>query len=237
MKLLALDTATEQCSAALWLDGPAGMREAQRERGHGELILPMIDGLLKQAAIGLRQLDAVAFGRGPGAFTGVRMAVSLAQGLGWSSGLPLIPVSNLRAVAARMLGSPGGPTRAIVCMDARMQEVYWGCFERRGDTICAVGRERVGPAASVVLPADWSAGEVCGAGSGWSAYRSELSISLPALQAMDDITLPHAREIAWLAACDGLELAVRAEDAQPVYLRDDVAKIPGADAASAPSSN
>jgi tRNA threonylcarbamoyladenosine biosynthesis protein TsaB len=236
VKLLALDTATEQCSAALWLDGLVAIREAQRGRGHAELILPMIDELLTQAGIALRSLDAIAFGRGPGAFTGVRLAVSLAQGLAWSVGLPLIPVSDLRAVAAGTLPSLPASTRALICMDARMHEVYWGCFEQHAHSICSVGHEAVAPPAAVRLPAGWSGGDVLGAGSGFAAYGSELSLRVPGLRAVDASALPHAREVAALAAADGLSAAIRAEDAAPVYLRDDVAKVPPTSAVSILSS-
>ena len=237
MKLLAIDTATELCSAALWLDGLSGVREAQRGRGHAELILPMIDELLKEAGIGLRELDVIAFGRGPGAFTGVRLAVSLAQGLAWSVGLPLVPVSTLRAVAARILQRPEAPARALICMDARMHEVYLGCFERRGHAICALGGESVASPSSIRLPADWSGATVCGAGSGFAVYAAELSLSLPGLEPIDRQALPHAADIAALADADGLAGAIRAEDAQPVYLRDDVARLPAAVASSMQSSN
>ena len=236
MRLLALDTATEQCSAALWLDGPAAMREAKRERGHAELILPMIDELLAQAGLTLQQLDAIAFGCGPGAFTGVRLAVSLAQGLGWSAQLPLIPVSDLRAVAASALQPCADPGRALVCMDARMREVYWGCFERRGDEIRAVGRESVGPPSTVTLPGGWIEARTRATGSGFAAYGPELTCRLPAIQMGDAHALPHAREIAWLAATAGLAGSVQAEDARPIYLRDDVAKVPASDAARSSSN-
>ncbi len=236
MKLLALDTATEQCSAALWLDGPADMREARRERGHAELILPMIEELLVGAGITLQQLDAIAFGCGPGAFTGVRLAVSLAQGLGWSAQLPLIPVSDLRAVAASALQVSSDRDRVLVCMDARMREVYWGCFERCGDLVKAVGHESVGPPSTVSLPDGWIEARVCAAGSGFAAYGQELSCRLPAIQIVEPEALPHAREIARLAATQGLAGSVQAEDARPVYLRDDVAQVPASGAARSSSN-
>ena len=146
MKLLALDTATELCSAALWLDGELITREASRERGHSELILPMIEELLRAAGVGLTRLDAIAVGRGPGAFTGVRLAVSVAQGLAFAANLPLLPISDLRALAAQALSAPGSARHALICQDARMGEVYWGCFERTADSVLPQGPSPVAPA-------------------------------------------------------------------------------------------
>jgi tRNA threonylcarbamoyladenosine biosynthesis protein TsaB len=226
VKLLALDTATDLCSAALWLDGSLHWREALRPRGQGQLILPMIDELLAQAGMGLRQLDAIAFGRGPGAFTGVRMALSVAQGLAFSADLPLLAVSDLRAVAAQALsGVAAAADRVVICQDARMNEVYWGCFQRSARIVDLIGTESVGAPGSVILPQDWAGAAVCGAGSGFGAYRPALSAIADRLAGIDDTLAPRAREIAQLAAADGLSQAVAAEQAQPVYLRDEVAKV------------
>jgi tRNA threonylcarbamoyladenosine biosynthesis protein TsaB len=224
VKLLALDTATELCSAALWLDGELITREASRERGHSELILPMIEELLRAAGVGLTRLDAIAVGRGPGAFTGVRLAVSVAQGLAFAANLPLLPISDLRALAAQALSAPGSPRHALICQDARMGEVYWGCFERTADSVLPQGPEAVAAPANVALPASWRAGEGCGAGSGFAAYAQALAVVASQLGAVAPDLRPRAREVAWLAAQDGLAGALSAEQAQPVYLRDDVAQ-------------
>jgi tRNA threonylcarbamoyladenosine biosynthesis protein TsaB len=226
VKLLALDTSTELCSAALWLDGHCSTREVSRERGHGELILSMIDELLTEADIGLRQLDAIAFGRGPGGFTGLRLGVGVAQGLGFAAGLPLLPISDLRAIAAQVLLRAAAPPRTLVCQDARMNEVYWGCFERLGEAVNAVGPEAVANPASVTLPAVWSDTPVCGAGSGFAAYARLLTPVSATLTEVHPGLRPRAREIALLAAHEGLVNAVPAEQAQPVYLRDQVAQQP-----------
>jgi tRNA threonylcarbamoyladenosine biosynthesis protein TsaB len=225
VKLLALDTATDLCSAALWLEGSLQWREALRARGQGQLILPMIDELLTQAGMALRQLDAIAFGRGPGAFTGVRLALSVAQGLGFSADLPLLPVSDLRAVAAQALHGATAPDRVLICQDARMNEVYWGCFQRSARIADLVGIESLGAPGSVTLPADWIGTPARGAGSGFGAYPAALSAMASQLAAIDDACSPRAREIAQLAAADGLAHAVPAEQAQPVYLRDEVAQV------------
>jgi len=220
VRLLALDTATELCSAALWLDGVVSVCEAVRPRGHGELILPMIEQLLGRAGLCLHELDAIAFGRGPGAFTGVRLAASIAQGLAFALDLPLLPVSDLRALAAQALARPAAPTRVLICQDARMDEVYWGCFEQAGDVPVAVGPEGLGAAQSVALPPAWEHSNVCGAGSGFAAYSASLSALAGELSPVMPELRPHAREIALLAAHAGLDCAVPPEQGEPVYLRD-----------------
>jgi tRNA threonylcarbamoyladenosine biosynthesis protein TsaB len=226
VKLLALDSATERCSAALWLDGAVSAREAIRDRSHSELILPMIAALLGEAHLDLRQLDAIAFGRGPGGFTGVRLAAGIAQGLGFAADLPLLPISDLRALAAQALLRPGAPSRALICQDARMGEVYWGCFERLAEKILPVGPEALAPPGALALPPAWSADSVCGVGSGFTAHATALAALGAGLSAVLADLRPRAIEIALLAAQDGLANALPAEQAQPVYLRDDVARVP-----------
>lgn len=249
MKILALDTATEVCSAALLLDGRLIARERELGRGHAEYILPMIDELLKEAALSLSGLDAIAFGRGPGGFTGVRLAASVTQGLSFGSGLPVVPISDLRAVAQRVLDVELTASRVLVCNDARMNEVYWGCFERDAEGLAShYGEERVAKPAAVALPTGTGApgrpvsvvgdavaggpmaggpmagGTVAAAGgSGFAAYP-ELRFRLQAQVApIHDRLLPRAHEIARLAVPDvRAGRALSAEKAIPVYLRDDV---------------
>jgi tRNA threonylcarbamoyladenosine biosynthesis protein TsaB len=232
VRILALDTATENCSAALLLDGRLSAREELLERGHAQRILPMADELLKEAGLTLASLTAIAFGRGPGAFTGVRLAASVAQGLAFGAGLPVVGVSDLRALAQRVLDLDATATRVLVCNDARMREVYWGCFERTPAGASPAGAEHVGPPAAVRLPAAWAGDDprLHAAGSGFRAYP-ELGAALPALSdRLHEGLLPRAPEIAKLAA---LEVAagrvLSAEQALPVYLRDEVAhpKAPG----------
>jgi len=224
VKLLALDTSTELCSAALWLDGALSARELTRQRGHGELILPMIEELLHEAGIGLAQLDAIAFGRGPGAFTGVRLAAGVAQGLAFAAQLPLLPISDLRALAAQALPLAGACGFALVCQDARMSEVYWGCFERLADDVRVLGAEAVGPPGKVALPPGVQGAAVCGVGSGFAAYAMPLAAVTAGLTSVLADLRPRAAEVAVLAAGDGLGRAIAADQAQPVYLRDDVAQ-------------
>jgi len=226
VKLLALDTSTELCSAAVWLDGALSSREATRQRGHGELILPMIDELLLQAGIDLAQLDAIAFGRGPGGFTGVRLAAGVAQGLAFAARLPLLPISDLRALAAQALSLAPASGCVLVCQDARMNEVYWGCFERATGDARALGPEAVAAPGEVALPAGWDAARVCGAGSGFAVYAPQLAAIAGGLAGVFAGLRPRATEVALLAVHDGLARAIAAEQAQPVYLRDDVAQPP-----------
>ena len=226
MRLLAIDTATEGCSAALLLEGRLLTREAELARGHAERILPMIDELLADSGTSLRALDAIAFGRGPGSFTGVRLAASIAQGLAFGASLGVVAVSDLRALAQRALDEDGSVTRLLVCNDARMQEVYWACFERSSDGLALdYGLERVGSPASVQVPASW-AGAV-GLGRGFAAYPALKSLPGVLVPAGWDRLLPRAAEIARLAVPEmaaGRLLAPEA--AVPVYLRDDVARPP-----------
>jgi tRNA threonylcarbamoyladenosine biosynthesis protein TsaB len=227
VRILALDTATGNCSAALLIDGQLHTSEALIERGHAERILLMVDALLKEAQQRLGDLSAIAFGRGPGSFTGVRLAASVTQGLAYGAGLGVVPVSDLRAVAQRALDLPGAPRRVLVCNDARMHEVYWACFEQSPDGFAtAVDEERLGSPASVLLPPAWRDGDaVFGAGSGFSAYP-ELRAAMPERVAIaSDLLLPRATEIARLAVPEVRNgRMLRPEQALPVYLRDDVAR-------------
>lgn len=216
MKLLALDTATEQCSVALAADGGVFERRQLTQRGHAELILPMIDEVLAEAGLRLSDLDALAFGRGPGAFTGVRIAVGVVQGLALGADLPVIPISNLAAVAQQE-AEPGA--RVLVCMDARMGEVYWGMFvvDEEGLAV-SVSEERVSAPGQV----DAGCNPTCAAGTGFAAYPA-LAQRFASVR-IDAQRLPRAAEIARLAGREWRHgRAVPAERALPVYLRDRVA--------------
>jgi tRNA threonylcarbamoyladenosine biosynthesis protein TsaB len=239
VKILALDTATEVCSAALLLDGTLIGHERELGRGHAEYILPMIDELLREAALSLAELDAIAFGRGPGGFTGVRLAASVTQGLAFGSGLPVVPISDLRAVAQRVLDLEPSASRVLVCNDARMNEVYWGCFERDGEGLAThLGKERVAKPAAVALPAAWTSaadgrsvpsdgspergGRMAG-GAGFAAYPDLRARLQAQVATIHDRLRPRAHEIARLAVAQVRSgRAVNPEEAIPVYLRDDV---------------
>jgi tRNA threonylcarbamoyladenosine biosynthesis protein TsaB len=239
VKILALDTATEACSAAVLIDGVLIAREMEFDRGHAEHILPMVDAVLGEAGITLPAIDALAFGRGPGGFTGVRLAASVAQGLAFATDRPVVPVSDLRAVAQRAFDLAPGLTRMVVCNDARMREVYWGCFERGAEGLAAlVGVEHVGSPDTVEIGPDWRAGAIGAAGRGFRAYpdlgtklllaaegTSSAEGAGPIVHLVSDSLLPRAHEIARLAVIEvQAGRAVPAEQAIPVYLRDDVAR-------------
>jgi len=227
MKLLAIDTATEACSVALYQDGRLITREQEFERDHAEHILPMVDEVLREANLDLRHLDALAVGRGPGGFTGVRLAVSVVQGLAFGAGLPVVPVSDLRAVAQRALDLEPQVARVLACNDARMQEVYWAHFERGPDSLAqSAGPERVSPPGEVSLPPAWHSlgAALCAAGRGLRA-QPQIRERLPPQAVVLDHLLPRAAEIARLAIPEAKAgRGVPAEEAMPVYLRDNVAR-------------
>jgi tRNA threonylcarbamoyladenosine biosynthesis protein TsaB len=223
VRLLALDTATESCSVALVLGDQLVVREEEAGRKAADLILVMVDAVLAEGGVRLTSLDAIAFGRGPGAFTGVRLAVSVTQGLAFAAGLPVAPVSDLAALAQRAFDEEPGVCRVISVSDARMREVYWGCFERDAAGLaCALGDEHVAAAETVMPPPAWSGLPVLGAGRGLALYPA-LAGGL-GLHAVREAWLPRAREIARLAAPQVAAGRLAApEEAQPLYLRDDVA--------------
>ena len=233
MKLLALDTASGQCSAALLLDDVLLTREVATSREHAKLILPMVQSLLAEAALGLTGLDGIAFGRGPGSFTGLRIAASVTQGLAFGADLPVLPVSDLRALALqaqRLIPVAHVPPRILACMDARMQEVYWALFEIAPDGQIGEAIEQVtAPAALIAeaIPHRATAGGWLAAGRGLEAYGVELAVIGLAQAHLLPLAEPRAQEVALLGAAQlRAGGALPAERAIPVYLRDQVAHPP-----------
>lgn len=221
MKLLALDTSGDACSAALYLDGVIEQRLELAPRGHAQLILPMMQSLLESAGIALGALDAIAFGRGPGSFTGVRIAVAVAQGAAFGAGRPTVPVSTLAALAQGEFRR-SGRRRVLVALDARMGEVYWGAYEIGAHTLMElVGEELVAPPGAVPRPAGdgW-----CGVGPGWAAHREGLAQRIGSgLLAVSAEPVCEARDVALLAAVEAAAgRLVAAELARPIYLRERV---------------
>jgi tRNA threonylcarbamoyladenosine biosynthesis protein TsaB len=219
MKLLALDTATEACSVALWQDGAVIERSESGSR-HAEIILGMIRGLLAEAGLALTQLDAIAFGRGPGSFTGLRIGAGVTQGLAFGANLPVVPVSSLAAIA-QSVDAP----KVLAALDARMHQVYFGAYVRQPNGLVELeGEECVIAPVDVPVPEE-GAGWI-GAGSGWDEYHTTLALKIgTALSDWRPGILPTARAIAALGAqAFAAGRSVPPELAVPVYIRDDVAQ-------------
>lgn len=238
LKVLAIDTSTEACSVALlWSNGEMRLRFEVIERGHADRVLPMVDELLSEAGCRLADLDGLAFGRGPGGFTGLRIAAGVAQGLAYGAGLKVAPVSSLAAVAylatspsTSVPSWPSGPASPspgiLVCNDARMNEVYWGCY--RFDPAAAgvpivLAPEAVSPQDRVEVVA----GAVLFAGNGIPRYPAlQARLEAAGLRYVPDI-YPRADAIACIGEQVLLQgLGVAPSDAVPVYVRDNVVKVP-----------
>jgi tRNA threonylcarbamoyladenosine biosynthesis protein TsaB len=223
MKLLAIDTSTEQCSVAILSKDTSWSRVVPTARNHADMILPMVNELLQESGLAFSDLDGLAFGRGPGSFTGVRIAVGVVQGLAFATHLRVAGISNLAAVAQQATDARhlSAGSQILVCMDARMQEVYWAVYGVSvAGLVVLLGEERVSPPAEVTAVA---ATLSCGAGTGWNAYP-ELREHFHELS-VDAGMLPRAIDIAKLGlAVLQAGLGVAAAEAQPVYLRDEVAR-------------
>jgi tRNA threonylcarbamoyladenosine biosynthesis protein TsaB len=211
VKFAAFETSTEWCSVALWLDGELRAVEQRAGHRHGELVLPMLASLLEGAGVELADLEAVAFGAGPGSFTGLRIACGVAQGIAFARDLPVCGVSSLEAMA-ESLGLP----RAVACLDARMGEVYYAALEKKpaGGWREVIPAQCVAPAGAPRPPGEgW-----VGCGNGFAAY-GDLGFAAvhpevhPGAPAVARLAAPR------LAAGEGVDAA----RAAPVYLRDKVA--------------
>lgn len=227
-RILAVDTATEACSIALWCEGDIISRFAVSPREHTQKILPMVEDVLAEAGMGLNQLDALAFGRGPGSFTGVRIGVGIAQGLALGANLPMIGVSSLMTLAEGAFRI-AGHKQVLVAIDARMSEIYCAQYQRTSEGHW-LGEETE----AVLLPDDFKnkftglSGVWSYAGTGWEAYPSLLNDS--ASLSNSHITLPDAQDMLPIAAQlwqQGKVVAV--ENVEPTYLRNEVTwkKLPG----------
>jgi tRNA threonylcarbamoyladenosine biosynthesis protein TsaB len=231
MRVLALDAATEACSVALLANGALISRTIESGKSNAVKILRMAEEVMAEAQVSLSMLDGIAASIGPGAFTGVRISVAVAQGLAFGADLKVVPVTTLEALALQVLDGPAN--RALACLDARMGELYWGCFA--WDAACGVvqsGALHVGPPSSVSLDLD---GQYVGVGRGFSAYPDLGMLPGVTTDAVRSTALPNAREIARLGA---LRLqaggALDAADLKPLYLRDKVAFTEAERAAQSP---
>ncbi len=220
MRVLAVDTTTEACSVALQNGEEVVGRFAEVGRAHAQQVLGMVDAVLAEAQCSLSMLDGLAAGVGPGSFTGVRISVAVAQGLAFGADLQVLPIGTLEALAWQVVQR--GAPQALACLDARMHEVYWGCFAadpKRG--LSALGAGHVGPPDSVRPP---TALDYRGIGRGFSAYPELAALPGLMIRPEDACALPNAREMAWLGTLRlGLGEGVDASDLQPLYLRDKVA--------------
>ena len=219
-KILAIETATEACSAALLNGEAVSVRYELAPREHTQLLLPMMDEVLAQAGVALKEIDAVAFSRGPGAFTGLRISAGVAQGAALSVDVPVIPVSTLAALANQIDVETGV---IIAALDARMGEVYWGVFDKKGAEISLQGEEQVSKPEEMFERANQLIEKykmVYAIGPGWDEYQADM----PSALVFTEKALPSAKDIATLAlALLQAGETVAAEDAQPIYIRNNVA--------------
>jgi tRNA threonylcarbamoyladenosine biosynthesis protein TsaB len=217
MRILALDTSTEYCSVALWQDGAVVERCELVGQKHSELLIAMLDALLKDAGFRIKDMDGIAFGKGPGSFTGVRIACGATQGLALGANLPVVGVSTLQALA-----EASGKSRVIAALDARMNEIYHAAYEKRDEvwnTVCEPSLCK--PEAAPQVPGEnWF-----GVGSGFAAHGAALQTRYDGqLQGVDGAAIPQAAAIAALGAAQFvLGHGVDAAEALPLYLRDKVA--------------
>ena len=218
--MLAFDTTTEACSVALFDGAEIHSHRFHNTREHAVRLLPMIQELLASSGVSRRDIDAIAFARGPGSFTGCRIATATAQGLGYALDRPLVPVSTLETLAEggrRELGL----SHVAVAVDARMQEVYWACFARDGLQWQVEVAESVCPPDQVAVPAD---GRWVGIGTGWAVYNDALAYRCPMVGRHFGRHLPDAQDVVSLALPRMARgETVSANDVEPVYLRDKVA--------------
>lgn len=217
MRVLALETATAACSVALLVDGATFEAHAIAPRQHTELLLAMVEQVLAEGGVSRQALDLVAFGRGPGAFTGVRVAASVAQGLALARDLPVAPVSTLAALAAGG-ARVSGARRVAAALDARRDELYFAALEFQ--TPLAVGRVLIEDC--VLAPEDVAltdAGAWLAVGNGWATYAARLPATLAPMP-RHDLLHPHASDVARLGLAAHLAGASMAAcDAHPFYLR------------------
>lgn len=216
-RILAVETATQACSAALLRDGECEEILRLEPNRHAEVLIPMIRELMGSTGVRFDQLDALAVGSGPGSFTGLRIGIAVTQGLAFGAGRPVVPVSSLLALATRI----NGP-RVLAAIDARMNQVYWNLYRRdpASGAMQALQEPRVSNPEDVQLPDD---GEWLAAGSGCDAYGDKLLGETAATVQRVHGAHPHAGDIAHIAAgALAAGKAVDARDAAPEYVRNDI---------------
>jgi len=226
MNLLAIDTVTEMASIALLFDDDLLIDEAFVPQQHTKVILPMIKKQMAAACLSFNQLDAIAFSRGPGSFTGLRICASITQGLAIAHNLPVIPVSSLAILAQGAYREDNNKSNVVACLDARREEVYWGCYREQAGLMTLVGEEMVIAPGSVTVVGEGGAWH--GVGSGFKSYETELAnnpqVNLTSIEAQRFPLAQDAMEFAknsWLN-----KETVDASLAIPTYLRDNIATPP-----------
>ena len=228
-RILAIDTATEACSVALWNNGEKHALFEICPREHTQRILPMVQQILAESGVSLNQLDALAFGRGPGSFTGVRIGIGIAQGLAMGADLPMIGVSTLATMAQGAFRQMGA-TQVLAAIDARMGEVYWGQYQRQNDGVwLGENTEAVFTPERAQQNVMALAGEWASVGTGWGTYP-DMAAATPITLVDGQITLPQAEDMLPLALVDfALGKMTAVENAQPTHLRNEVTwkKLPG----------
>ncbi|GIU43020.1 tRNA (adenosine(37)-N6)-threonylcarbamoyltransferase complex dimerization subunit type 1 TsaB [Shewanella algidipiscicola] len=225
LTLLALDTCTESCSVALRYQGQVYAQQADAPREHSQRLLPMVDKVLNDANIGLSDVDLIAYGRGPGSFTGIRICTSMTQGLALGQDLPVVGISTLQAMAQATMDIHG-TAQVVAAIDARMGEVYWGEFINQSGVATLIGRESVCAPAEVSRALDYQYA-VMACGTGFDAYPELL---IDGMVVAPEAKFPEAKYMLKLAdIAHGAGQSTDVEGLEPVYLRDTVTwkKLPG----------
>lgn len=222
--ILALDTSTEACSCALDLQGRITERHVLEPRQHARLLLPMIKELLAASAVDFSMLDAVACGCGPGSFTGLRIAAGVTQGIAFAAGVPVVPVSTLAALALDIHLRSGADV-VLACLDARIDEVYWGVFAIDAGMPRLIGAEHLSRPEDILLDSGPVPLPAVAGGNGLDYLERFPPRLRAALQDCHPALLPRASLIAAIAADDFARgLTIEPEALTPVYLRDQVTR-------------
>lgn len=222
MKILAIDTSTEACSAALYMDGELIERYLVAPRKHIELLKPMVDEVLKEAEVDINDLTGLAFGAGPGSFAGLRVACAFIQGMGSALEIPVVPVSTLKAMAQQVLDTHADRT-VLVMLDAKMKEVYWGVYRLEDKEVVTVLPEQVTKIDEIPNFAGIvGLANIIGAGDGWNVTPNWIEALKP--EFIEKNVYPRAGDIA-LLSIDDFEngMALDADQVSPIYLRNNIA--------------
>jgi len=227
MKLLAVETSSIACSVALQVGEEMQQRHVVEAKAHTRILLPMIRTLLGEANLQVGDLDALVVGNGPGSFIGMRIGASVVQGLAFAAGLNIIPISSLAAIAAEVFRNHDG-SHVAVTQDARMKQVYLGCFVRGdADLPVPLGKERIHDVNDIGMLEGYRDVSWLAAGAGWQQYPSLIASQNAEVTAVPDILLPRASHL--LGIAHGLYdsgQSIPPEQLQPAYLRDQVAVPP-----------